>query len=198
MRRTWLTAGLMCLSLVAAACSGSTATDTTGSGRADIDLFADRLEEIGIAIAAWRIADSVEEALVQAETAANLVVGPNGPGYGDRNGDGALSGASDVGLLPGLDGTPGGLAAFPTASDCIVNNVLGGSWDEPAGRWQQMVTAIDTWQPDNNTMPSLASHPMRIVGWASFSLVTDSLDMMKEYAGHATLHVNISQRALNC
>lgn len=41
-----------------------------------------------------------------AETAANLVVGPNGPGYGDRDGDGEVGGSTSRGVLPGIDGSP--------------------------------------------------------------------------------------------
>jgi hypothetical protein len=61
-----------------------------------------------------------------------------------------------------------------------------------------MLTAIDAWRPDNNTMPTLPSHPMRVVGWATFALDSDSLDEAHEYAGHAKLHVDISVRALSC
>jgi hypothetical protein len=142
-------------------------------------------------------------ARVAAETAANLVVGPNGPGYGDRNDDGTVSGETDAGILPGLDGTPDGVATALATNACVERDVLGGSWDDPAGRWAEMEQAIDTWRPDSNTMPSLASHPMRVVGWATFTLDTDpaapdALDLAHEYAGHAALHVAISANALAC
>jgi len=190
--------GVVAVALVATACAGTSTSTTVDVSGSDSALLRSRLDEIDTAVATWRAAASSTDALIAAEAAANLVVGPNGPGYGDRNGDGVVSGATNVGLLPGLDGTPTGLAAFPEANDCIVKNVLGGSWDDPASRWQEMVVAIEDWRPDNNTMPTLASHPMRIVGWASFSLATGSRDKMQEYAGHAALHINISQRALNC
>jgi hypothetical protein len=61
-----------------------------------------------------------------------------------------------------------------------------------------MLAAIDDWRGDNNTMPTLTSHPMRVVGWATFTLNSDSLDDAHEYAGHANLHVNLSERALGC
>ena len=61
-----------------------------------------------------------------------------------------------------------------------------------------MAIAIEEWSPTNNTMPSLASHPMRIVGWATFTMATDSLDLAHEYAGHARLHVDISRKTLDC
>jgi hypothetical protein len=61
-----------------------------------------------------------------------------------------------------------------------------------------MLTAIEEWRPDRNTMPSLPSHPMRIVGWATFTLASTSLDDAHEYAGHAQLHVNVSLAALDC
>ena len=61
-----------------------------------------------------------------------------------------------------------------------------------------MLTAIDDWRPDDNTMPSLPSHPMRVVGWASFTLATDDLDDAHEYAGHAQLHVDVARDSLTC
>lgn len=54
----------------------------------------------------------------------------------------------------------------------------------------------DVWTPSNNTMPTLPSHPQRIVGWATFTLASDSLDDAHEYAGHAQLHVDVSRAAL--
>ena len=138
------------------------------------------------------------DAQAAAETAANLVVGPNGPDYGDRDGDGAVNGETAVGLLPGLDGTPAGLALPLAPNACISADVLGGIWDDPEAAWGEMQAAIDAWRPNNNTMPTLASHPMRVVGWATFTLGSDSLDEAHEYAGHAKLHVDISVRALDC
>ena len=59
------------------------------------------------------------------------------------------------------------------------------------------------WRPDDNTMPALASHPMRVVGWSTFTLATDpnapeALDLADEYASHAALHVAVSADALAC
>lgn len=138
------------------------------------------------------------EATAAAETAANLVVGPNGPGYGDRDGDGMVGGDSESGLLPGLDGSPEGIAFTQSSNPCVLRDVLGGSWDQPEARWDEMLIAIDAWEPGNNTMPSLASHPMRIVGWSSFTIGADSLAEAHEYGGHAALHVAISRDALDC
>ena len=39
---------------------------------------------------------------------------------------------------------------------------------------------------------------MRIVGWATFTLASDSLDEAHEYAGHAATHLNTSVDALDC
>ena len=160
--------------------------------------FRERMTTIDDAVTLWNDADTIERAQAAAETAANLVVGPNGPGYGDRNGDGTVSGEATVGVLPGLDGTPAGLALQLTDNECVVADVLGGAWDDPAARWDTMATAIDEWRSDNNTMPSLASHPMRIVGWATFTLASDSLDEAHEYGGHAKLHVDVALDALDC
>ncbi len=157
-----------------------------------------RLDAIDSAVTDWRNAPSIEAAHTAAETAANLVVGPNGPGYGDRNANGVIEGESAAGVLPGLDGTPAGLATALASNECVVSDVLGGAWTDPAAEWAKMLSAIDLWRTTNNTMPSLASHPMRVVGWATLTLASDSLDDSKEYAGHAKLHVDVSVRALDC
>lgn len=161
-------------------------------------LLAVRIDAIDTAVKVWRAASSVEEAQAAAETAANLIVGPNGPGYGDRDADGVVGGGSVTGLLPGLDGTPTGVAIAVGANECVVRDILGGGWTDPGGRWDEMETAIDRWRRDRNTMPSLASHPMRVVGWASFSMESDSLIEIRGYAGHADIHVRISLSALDC
>jgi hypothetical protein len=160
--------------------------------------FLERMDTIDRSVAVWRGAESLVAAQAAAEEAANLVVGPNGPGFGDRNGDGVVSGDVTIGLLPGLDGTPAGLASPLAANDCIWQDVLGSAWTDPGADWGAMLTAIANWRPGNNTMPTLASHPMRIVGWATFTLASDSLDEAREYAGHAKLHVDVSFRALDC
>lgn len=160
--------------------------------------FTERMAAVDEAVGVWRDASTIEAAHEAAEAAANLIVGPNGPDYGDRSGDGVVSGESAVGLLPGLDGVPAGVAIPLSANRCVTRDVLGGTWIDPGAEWGAMLTAIDEWRPDNNTMPTLASHPMRVVGWATFTLDSDSLDDAHEYAGHATLHVDISVRALDC
>jgi len=209
---------LVCVAVAAiglAACGGVSTTDDVGNTEvppaaedgpsttttvvdADTASFAERMNAIDEAVAVWRSAPSVELAQEAAEAAANLIVGPNGPGYGDRNGDGVVAGEATGGVLPGLDGTPEGLAIPLAANGCIRRDVLGGPWVDPAAEWGAMLAAIEAWRPDNNTMPTLASHPMRVVGWATFTLGSDSLDEAHEYAGHAKLHVDISARALSC
>jgi hypothetical protein len=176
----------------------SVAAEPAPADAMNLASLATRLDDIDTAVAQWRTASSLEAAQTAAEVAANLVVGPNGPGYGDRNGDGVVGGESVAGVLPGRDGTPSGLATSLASNQCVVNDVLGGDWTDPAGEWEKMLSAIDAWRPANNTMPSLASHPMRIVGWATFTLESDSLDDAKEYAGHAKLHVDVAVRALDC
>lgn len=156
--------------------------------------MAARLEQIDLAVARWRDAETIGQAHAAAEAARNLVVGPGGPLYGDADGDGAVDGASDAGLLPALDGAPG-LAGPPPANPCVDADVLGGSWDAPEERWQIMLDAIDAWATDGNTFPSLPSHPQRIVGWATLTLDTDALDHAREYASHARLHADVSRAA---
>lgn len=181
-------------------CDGSDAGQSAGeaaSGTSEAAALRERIDAIGQAVGVWRTTNSFEDARASAETAANLIVGPGGPGYGDRDGNGTVAGDTDFGLLPALDGA-GGLASALEGSACVVNDVLGGAWDDPAGRWATMLTAIEDWRPTANTMPSLPSHPMRVVGWATFTLASDSLDEAHEYAGHAALHVDISRAALDC
>jgi hypothetical protein len=209
--RVWIAA----LAIGLSACGGASTTSAVdgaelppspegGAGTtvtvvdADVALFAERMAAVEDAVAAWRDASTVEAAREAAEAAANLIVGPNGPGYGDRSGDGVVGGQSAVGLLPGMDGTPAGIAIPLSANRCVGRDVLGGTWADPGAEWGAMLTAIDEWRPDDNTMPTLASHPMRVVGWATFTLDSYSLDDAHEYAGHAKLHVDISLRALSC
>lgn len=187
---------LLVLALGAAGC----AVDTAPSGSPPPESPSGvevRLDAIERHVNDWLGAPSLAEATAAAEAAANLVVGPNGPGYGDRNDDGMIGGESESGLLPGLDGTPDGLvvAAYGDA-ECVLADVLGGSWDDPAARWDELDRAIADWAPTNNTFPFLASHPMRVVGWATLTVGTDDLDTAHEYAGHALLHVDVSRRAL--
>jgi hypothetical protein len=186
-------------------CGGTSATQDAGdAGAVDAkdaaatESFSERVDAIGNAVDAWRDAVSIAAAHAAAEMVLNLVVGPNGPGYGDRDSDLVVNGATDVGLLPGLDGAPSGLAEPLRANECVTRDVLGGTWSDPSAEWAAMLAAVDQWRPDNNTMPTLPSHPMRVVGWATFTLDSDSLDDAHEYAGHANLHVNITRRALDC
>ena len=201
-----LVTAVVAVAFVVSACSGASTTadiDTTGPPSTVVDeqrgpLLIERLGAIDEAVATWRNAATMGEAHAAAEAAANLVVGPNGPGYGDRNGDGVVNGENAAGLLPGLDGTPTGLAILLASNECVTADVLGGDWADPGERWDEMLNTIDEWRPDHNTMPLLASHPMRIVGWSTFTLGSDSLDLANEYAGHAKLHIDISLRALDC
>ena len=204
MRR--LVTAVVAVALVVSACSGASTTadiGTTGPpstvvGDQSGALLVERLNAIDETVATWGNAATIGDAHAAAEAAANLVVGPSGPGYGDRDGDGIINGSSGLGLLPGLDGTPSGIATALASNECVDADVLGGTWVDPGERWGEMSSAIDDWRPDHNTMPSLASHPMRIVGWATFTQESDSLDLAHEYAGHAKLHIDISRRALDC
>ncbi|MDP3208788.1 MAG: hypothetical protein Q8M65_06535 [Rhodoglobus sp.] len=153
-----------------------------------------RLEAIDSAIAQWRDATDLPSVWRAAEEVRNLVVGPDGPYYGDSDGDGTVGGANSEGVLPGLEGQPG--LAQGTDSPCVESDVLGGSWADAAERWSILRTAIVEWAPSNNTFPSLPSHPQRIVGWATLALESDDLVAAVEYGGHANLHVDISMAAL--
>ena len=183
--------------LVLAACGSDPSAEEDLQEQSEI-AFREQMTTVDDAVTMWRNAESIGDAQAAAEAAANLIVGPNGPDYGDRDGNGTIEGEADAGVLSGIDGTPIGIANTLDPNECIDSDVLGGSWADPQAEWDKMTVAIDEWRPDNNTMPTLDSHPMRIVGWATFTLGTDSLDEAHEYGGHAEQHVDVSLDALNC
>lgn len=195
-------AAVVALSLAVAACDdGRTVGSDTGDG-GPAERLAERIEVVSAHVDDWAEATTIEVAWAAAEAAANHVVGPSGPEYGDRDEDGEVRGPSDAGILPGLEGVPRGFAAeavdVGAAPDCVSVDVLGGDWSDAKRRWQEMATAIEDWSPSDNTMPRLASHPQRIVGWATLTLRTDDLDLAHEFGGHARLHVEVSRSALTC
>ncbi|MEV8268189.1 hypothetical protein [Microbacterium sp. NPDC076911] len=159
--------------------------------------LSERLGETTVAISAWHDAEDLAELKQAAEQVRNLVTGEVGPYYGDADGDGTVSGAMTVGVLPGLEGEPG-LASI-IEGDCLEQDVLGGDWSDPAERWQILDDAIVAWAPTNNTFPSLPSHPQRTIGWATLALNEDDLETAREFASHAQLHINVTAAALqNC
>ena len=157
--------------------------------------FTQRLAAIDTTVSEWETADTIAAAHRAAETARNLVVGPNGPYYGDGDKDGTIAGVNAEGLLPGLAGQPGLASANP--NDCVQRDLLGGSWADPAARWSTAKTAITNWSKTNNTFPSLPSHPQRIVGWSTLTLATDDLATAREYGSHARIHIDVASRAAN-
>lgn len=184
----------MILVLLAACGSDEDATDVGSIDDAPADLG--RLELIAAEVDAWRASATLDEARGHAEAAANMVVGPGGLGYGDRDGDGTVDGDVAEGLLPGPLGDPIGLVLATTGdAECVRADVLGGDWADPAARWALLSNAIGEWASDNNTFPSLPAHPMRIVGWATLTQ-SGTFGEAIEYAGHADLHVDISRRSL--
>ena len=161
------------------------------------DTLSTRFVVLDRAVLRWQTAPTLEVAHEAAEEARNLIVGAPGPYYGDANKDGEIAGASGAGVLPGLKGEAS--LAVPSSNACVVADVLGGNWREPAIRWSQLQSAIERWTPARNTFPSLPSHAQRVVGWATLTLKTDRLVQAREYASHARLHVDVSLRALhNC
>lgn len=158
---------------------------------------ADRIDALQTKVSTWANATDLRQAQEAAEGARNLVVGPDGPYYGDATDDGQVSGQSDRGLLPGLDGQDG-IASTATDNQCVVDDVLGGSWEDPRQRWDILDNAIAGWSPTSNPFPTLPSHPQRVVGWATLTLQTDDLQQAIEFAGHAQLHVDVSRQAYDC
>lgn len=185
------------------AVAGSLAACTTNASRGpdgpDPDSpFAVRVEMIESAVGRWRDAPDLDTARAAAEEAANLVVGPDGPDFGDRDGNGTVEGDVDVGLLTGATDAASGLATEVRGVGCVDSDVLGATAGDVDEGWMAMSTAIANWTPSNNTMPSLASHPQRIVGWATFTQSASDLDLVEEYAGFAQLHVDVTRAAPTC
>ncbi len=178
------------LVLLVTACGGGEPT----SNRSD---RSDRVEAIQTQLDTWAGTGDLDTAREAAEGVVNLIVGESGPYYGDATGNGVVTGGTGMGLLPGLSGEPG-LAESDSGNACVDADVLGGSWDDPAGRWAVLDDAIDEWSPTNNTFPDLPSHPQRIVGWARLTLASSTVDEAREYAGHAQIHVDVSRDAYAC
>lgn len=154
---------------------------------------------LGDIVEQWSQAEDLEAAQTAAEIAANLVTGPDGPGYGDRDGDGEIEGQVRLGLLPGVTGEPEG-SALPAADEappCVRRDVLGGSWEDPQARWAEFEDVVSSWTEADNTMPMLDSHLMRVAGWAALTQQTGDLDQAREFASHAELHVDIALRAID-
>ncbi len=173
---------------------GRAAPASQGLQQSSSETLIIRLVALDRAVSRWQAASTLRVAHDAAEEARNLIVGASGPFYGDANGDGQIAGASIVGVLPALKG--GSSLASPNDNACIVADVLGGSWREPAKRWSQFQSALSRWTISRNTFPSLPSHAQRVVGWASLTLKSDSPVEAREYAKHARLHVDIAIRAL--
>lgn len=176
--------------LLAAAPSGPARTAKSSN---NVELVA-RVDAIDAAIEQWRRAPSLVSAKAGAEKARNLITGPDGPNYGDLDGDGTIGGRVDAGLLPGLGGQAGLASAQPNL--CVTVHVLGGDFSRAAVRWATMDRAISNWRADNNTFPSLPSHPQRIVGWATLTLQRANLAQAQNYAGHAQLHADRTRAAV--
>lgn len=186
---------VLVLALAAVACG-----DDGGEAIEDLESFTlrERLVRIDDSVVTWELAATVDVAHQAAETAANLVVGPGGPGYGDRDGNGSVGGTSDFGVLMGLDGEPVGLADALAGSSCIDDVVLGGSWDDPAIRWSELDAAVAAWSEQSDTISTLASRPMRVAGWAALALATDDVADANAFAAVAQTDLDASIDALDC
>jgi hypothetical protein len=185
---------LLAATLVVSACTPAATPPASANVPSPVAALLVRLDGIQAAIDQWRDAPDLAAARRAAEAARNLVVGPAGPFYGDADGDGTIGGSSEIGILPGLHGEAG--LADPALGSCLSADVLGGDWTDAAARWATLQVAIDAWRPANNTFPDLPSHPQRLVGWATLTLATDSLETAHEFAGHAALHAQISRAAV--
>ncbi len=206
MRNTVTPGAMMLIPLALATCGAPepATIDLAAVGRAEpahaelqqpsTDTLRTRLVAVDRAVLRWQAASTLLTAREAAEEARNLIVGSYGPLYGDANKDGQIAGKRVVGVLPGLKGE----ASLASTNDnaCVVADVLGGSWREPAKRWSRFQRALSRWTMTKNTFPSLPSHAQRVVGWASLTLKSDSLVEAREHAKHAQLHINIALRAV--
>lgn len=162
--------------------------------------LASRLDEIAAAVDAWESASDLPAAQAAAEEARNLVTGVGVLDAGDLDGDGVIAGEREVGLLP-APGSEEGVALVLQGCEAIDRDILGGAGRSPEEVWDEAAQAIAAWTESDNTMPTLKSHPQRIVGWATFTLgkgaVDDvSLELANEFAGHAQIHVRVAREAL--
>lgn len=175
--------------------------DDDAEESSDVAAFSleERLLRIEIPVTLWGRAEDLAETHAAAEAAANLVVGSEGAGYGDRDGDGVVEDedVDEFGVLPGLDGTPPGLAEL-VDNDCVEADVLGGSWDDPAARWAELDAAVEAWSPENDTISALASHPMQIVAWATLAISTDAVDEAHDFGELAATNLETSLEAVDC
>lgn len=183
-----------CLVLALTGCGdGGSGAATTTPGDDTQRAALDRAAAVEDAVRTWSDAATLAEAQAAAERARNLITGPHVSGAGDGDGDGDVEPVA-VGLLPGDDGSPG-LASTLTGA-CVQRDVLGGSWDDPPARWDEVLRRIETWAPGANRFPELPSHAQRVVGWASLTLAADDVAEAHEYAGHALGHARITTEAL--
>lgn len=168
---------------------------------ADLATFTlkERLFRAEIPVTVWGRAEDLAEAHASAEAAANLMTGSEGWEYGDRDGNGVVEDedVGEFGVLPGLDGTPLGLADA-VDNECVEADVLGGSWDDPAARWAELEAALEAWTPENDTITALASQPMRVVGWATLAISTDFVDEARDFGDLAVVNIQASIEAADC
>lgn len=178
-----------CAALALGACGDDDDPPATAGAQPALE----RAEAIEDAVAAWADAPTLDEAQRHAEDARNLITGPAVQGAGDIDGDGSAE-PVDEGLLPGDDGSAGLATGLP--GRCVELDVLGGAWDEPAERWDDVLRRIDAWTPQNNPFPELPSHAQRVVGWATLTVRADDLADAREYSSHAASHAALVTRAL--
>jgi hypothetical protein len=158
----------------------------------------ERLEDLAESVSVWSGASSAADAHAAAESAANLIVGPFGPGFGDRDGDGTTLGARKSGLLPGLEGRPRGVAMAARAagaSRCVTAEVLGGDWSDPGLRWQKLARAIDGWTSTDDTLADLPSLAQRVVGLATLALGSDDVEVTQRHGAAAVMYVEAMRDA---
>ena len=104
-------------------------------------------------------------------------------------------------ILPGdSDGPPTGalvdvVKAGRSDGQELDEVALGGlaSWADPRVRWAEWRQVLSEWRPVRNTMPRLASHLLRALGWAQLVMDAGDLRAARELASvHGQLHTRLS------
>ena len=104
-------------------------------------------------------------------------------------------------ILPGdSDGPPTGalvdvVKAGRSDARELDEVALGGlpSWADPRVRWAEWRQVLSEWHPVRNTMPRLASHLLRALGWAQLVMDAGDLRAARELASvHGQVHTRLS------
>ena len=167
--------------------------------RAMLVLLVDRLDGADQTMHELKRVQSVEDGHAMATTVLDLLTGPTGRHAGATTlapgvfpGDVAASN-EDPGLALAIYDAVEQEDVRRQISDVILGDV--GSWRSPAARWDEIDAVVAAWRPDENTLPSLDGHLMRVVGWSLLTLRSNSATDVRSYARHGVIHTGLSLMA---